>query len=135
MLSSHKHYQQLSLVSNMSGCHAVFLLIIPSSCLCPGNELKIECPIWKLPCGQWQETAQVDMNKTEMKWIFKINKMSKLPEGLCEELVCIPRVFCVTTPDEATLTGVVTFQYYLVVVLFYNAKRSLSSNKEIDKCN
>lgn len=30
--------------SNMSGCHAVLLLICPSSCLCPGDEHKIECP-------------------------------------------------------------------------------------------
>lgn len=63
LLNSYEHLQ-LSLASHMSGCHAVFLLIIPSSCLCPGNEHLMECPIWKLLCGQWQETSSVEMNKT-----------------------------------------------------------------------
>lgn len=65
----------------MSGCHAVFLLICPSLRLCLRDEHEIEC--LHVAAGVW--TAERDSlagwNEMEMKWIFKINVMSKLPAG------------------------------------------------------
>jgi len=47
----------------MFGCHVVFLLICPSSCLCTADEYMIEYPTQQLLCGQQQKMAAAEIIK------------------------------------------------------------------------